>query len=183
MVRRVVTDRERPALRYLKRATPWLIGAALLFVVGRELIHGRGLPVGNDAPPLSAALDDGTRFDLAGRRGSIVLVNFWATWCPPCRQEAPVLSRAHERLRRSGGTVVGLSMDAAPLPGVVRVARRLGMHYPIALAPPGSAESFQVDVLPTSYLVDAEGKIRWSYVGGLTDRELGSALDRLTAVD
>ena len=125
----------------------------------------------------------GSPLRLAAFKGQVVFLNFWATWCPPCREEAPVLSRAHERLRRSGGTVVGLSMDVAPLPGVARVARRLGMQYPIALAPPGSAESFQVDVLPTSYLIDATGKIRWSYVGGLTDREISSALDRLTAVD
>lgn len=163
---------------WIRALLPWaLVGAGVVFLLG-TFGSRRAMPEGEPAPPFQVALRGGGELDLAASRGDVVVLNFWASWCPPCRAEAPVLARAHERLEREGGArLVGLAMDARSIP----FANRLGMTYPQALATQEIAQSYRVEMLPTTVVIDRAGRVAWSYVGELRDDELNDVLDEVLA--
>jgi thiol-disulfide isomerase/thioredoxin len=112
--------------------------------------------------------------DLAGRphaladyRGQVLLVNFWATWCEPCREEMPSFQRLRERLAGLPFTVLAVNFgESSQKAG--EFARGLGLDFPVLLDPgQQAARAWRVRLLPTSYLVDAEGRVRYSVVGEL----------------
>jgi thiol-disulfide isomerase/thioredoxin len=141
---------------------------------------GSGLvDIGGDAPALLAELANGDRFDLADQRGRIVVVNFWATWCAPCRAEAPTLTRIHNRLAERGGTVLGISADRMDLARVADHALRLGMEYPIGRTDEATFDRFGVTQLPTTFVVSRDGEITWSRVGAVTEERLADAIAEL----
>lgn len=115
-------------------------------------------------------------------RGKVVVLNFWASWCPPCEDEAPVLVRAQQRLQRSGaGTVLGVTYkDDAEASR--EFARRLGLRYPslrddkLELAP-----EYGTIKLPETFVIDAEGRIVALSRGEITDEFLTQAIERAQA--
>ena len=116
--------------------------------------------IGKPAPQLIVPQLDGREFDLARLRGKVVLVNFWATWCSPCRIEMPTLNAFYRRYRSRGLEVLGLSIDAAP--DAARVRQVMGhFSYPGALASAARVDGFGEPVaVPVTYVVDAKGVIR-----------------------
>ncbi len=163
---------------WIRALLPWaLVGAGVVFLLG-TFGSRRAMPEGEPAPLFQVALRGGGELDLAASRGDVVVLNFWASWCPPCRAEAPVLARAHDRLQRErGARLVGLAMDARSLP----FANRLGMTYPQALATQEIAQSYRVEMLPTTVVIDRAGRVAWSYVGELREDELNDVLDEVLA--
>lgn len=139
-----------------------------------------GVDVGSMMPEYSSMSLDGSRFDLASRRGNVVLVNVWATWCPPCRAEIPELQALHDKYVDQKFEVVGISVDEAGADTVKQFVQEHKMTYPVALDSEGKiAELLQTSVLPTSVLLDRSGKIVWKKFGAVmpNDRELEQALD------
>jgi cytochrome c biogenesis protein CcmG/thiol:disulfide interchange protein DsbE len=174
-----MTDDSRSILRrWFRRIAPWALAGFVLFLVLRNLGDKTLLRVGAEAPALTAERADGGHFELSEHRGEVVVVNFWATWCPPCREEAPVLARVHERIAEEGGLVIGLSADEAPLGEVAKVARKLGMTYPIAYADPTLRRTYRVQVLPTTYVVAPDGTVARSFVGAVSESELTTAVEQ-----
>ncbi len=143
-----------------------------MFVGGRG---GPTLPEGRPAPELTVTSTDG-EFDLGAQRGQVVVLAFWATWCPACRAEGPTLSRVHEQIRGAGDLVLGVSVDVEPLPQIERAARRLGMSYPIARVARTDVERFQVDLLPTIYVIGPDGSISQSFTGAVGEARLLQAV-------
>lgn len=170
----------RPSFRQLAgRAVPWLFVVGLVALAVTQ-IRGGGAAVadGSLAPALAVQTDDGSRVDLARERGKLVVLNFWGTFCPPCRAEAPVLQRAHDKLVRGHrGSVLGIAVDRAPLGEVTEFARRLGMLYPIAVGPMDAIERYKVDVVPTTYVIGRDGRVLRSFVGAVSDSELADVID------
>lgn len=135
--------------------------------------------VGDPMPPYQGKLLDGTDFRLESMRGSVVLINVWATWCGPCRFEIPELEALQKR-SGSGLKVVGISVDEGGEESVKQFVAAQKMTYTIALDPDGRiANLLQTTVLPTSVLIDRTGKIVWRQVGALppNDARLQAALD------
>ncbi len=140
-----------------------------------------GTEVGAGMPEYSAMNLDGTKFDLAGRRGKVVLLNVWATWCGPCIYEIPELQRIHDLYTARGFEVVGVSVDESGIESVKQFVDDKKMRYPIALDPQGKLASLlQTSVLPTSVLLDRTGKIVWKKYGAIleNDQELDAAIKK-----
>ncbi len=116
--------------------------------------------IGRPAPALIVRQLDGHRFDLAKLRGKVVLVNFWATWCSPCRSEMPTLDAFYRRYHARGLELLGLSIDQAPDDGeVAKVMRQFS--YPGALASAAQVNGFGEPVaVPVTYVIDARGVLR-----------------------
>lgn len=117
-------------------------------------------------------------WSMEAQRGKIVFVNFWATWCGPCRQETPDLVELHARY---GDRVsfAGVAMDDEPdavVPGFVAQYR---VTYPVLIPPPDSPLTSAIQNLPTSFLIDRDGKIARTYIGLVNGRQLTADIDAL----
>ena len=116
------------------------------------------------APPLSGPTLDGKTLTLAGFSGKVVLVDFWATWCDPCKEEIPDLVKLRDRLKDKGFEILGVSMDEEGAKAVKKFIAKQPISYPVVLhdgeCPP---EGWTVPGLPTAYLIGRNGQVlkRW----------------------
>jgi thiol-disulfide isomerase/thioredoxin len=111
---------------------------------------------------------DGQKLSSSEWRGKVTLVNFWATWCGPCRQEIPDLIALQKKYGKHL-QVIGISQDEAPPDVVKAFVEEQDMNYPVAMSTEDSAAAFPgITALPTSYLIDREGRIVQKHVGMLT---------------
>lgn len=122
-------------------------------------------------PDITGTMVDGRPFRLSDYRGKVVLLNFWATWCGPCRQEIPDLIKLQKDFGPQGFTVVGLSEDDDMTP-VVPFVKQEGMNYPVLISPPGVANQLQITGLPTSFLIGRDGKFVYMTPGVFPDRSM-----------
>lgn len=162
----------------------WIAVLALLgYRIWPQL--GAALGVGDDgidAPDFELHTLDGQPISLAGLRGQVVLINFWATWCPPCRAEMPGFQRVYEAKRDRGFTVIGLSTDVGGRGTVEKFLAERGITYPVAMASAKVVRDFGgSNMLPTSYLIDRQGRIRHTVRGFFAEPALASAVERLLA--
>lgn len=138
--------------------------------------------VGSQAPDYAAPTLDGDTISLAELRGNAVLLNVWATWCPPCRREMPDLQALHEEFGGAGLRVVGVSIDAAGADEMVReFLEDYGITYTILRDPADRITSlFPAPGVPNTILIDAEGKVAWRRLGEVTadDPSLREAIAR-----
>jgi peroxiredoxin len=138
--------------------------------------------VGSLRPDYTLGSSKGEQISAAEFDGKVVLVNFWATWCAPCREEMPMLADLHGELAGSGFEVVGIALDEVAQ--ARDFATELGIEYPILV---GSTDVMTVSqlygnrsgILPYSVLLDREGIIRWAYLGELKQAELRQEIDGL----
>ncbi len=164
----------------------WLLGLGFLgFRLWPELAAAAGLPAGSapaPAPALRLATLAGDSIRPEDLRGKVVLVNFWATWCPPCRVEMPGFESVWRSRAGRGFTIVGIADDAAPSAAIRSFLRDRGIGYPVAMADGDVVRAFgSPNVLPTSFLVDRAGRIRYTVRGIFAQPALALAVDRLLA--
>ena len=130
-------------------------------------IEGTG--VGNLAPDFSLPTLTGQTLRLADLRGQVVLVNFWATWCGPCREELPLLMQSYQQHRAEGFVVVGVNVGEGENQ-VREFAEELGIDFPIVLdTDQNVSRQYRVFGLPTSLLLNRQGVIDYVLVGALHD--------------
>jgi thiol-disulfide isomerase/thioredoxin len=132
------------------------------------------LPVGSVLPAVTAELADGELIDLAREPRGVFVLSFWAVWCGPCRREAPVLNRLHAR----GVRVIGLGVDDKPPGELLRDAQSIGIAFPVGRPSPRVIERLRVSVVPTTYVIDAQGTIVLAQTGEVSERDLTRAIDR-----
>lgn len=166
-----------------ERHRDWLWTAGFVLVVGGLVAVGwltregsRPLVAGDAAPELRLPLVDGDTASLADYRGRVVLLNIWATWCPPCITELPSMQRVYERYADRGLEILAVAVDLDPgerqadggvVGAVSEFVDRFGLTFPVALDPTGGTERLlEVNYLPTTFLIDRQGRIRVREVGG-----------------
>lgn len=160
-----------------------VIGVLFLGFAPESIWHGGGV-----APPSErkATADftlqdiDGKRWSLAEQRGRVVLVNYWGTWCPPCRQETPGLVRLANEYRGKGVEVAGISLDE-DLTAVREFVAEYHISYPILL--PSNAENLTttIESIPVSLLYDRQGRVAKRYVGAVSEATFKRDVEQLLA--
>ena len=126
---------------------------------GALVLAAFGASAAEPAPAFSGPTLTGPVFDLSAQRGHVVVVNFWATWCVPCRAEMPMLDAFYKKHHGEGLDLLGLSVDTpAALPKVKQVAGTVG--YPMAVARDAQKNGFpSPNALPVTYVIDAKGAV------------------------
>jgi peroxiredoxin len=133
-----------------------------------------------EAPAFHLQTLDGDTVSLEALRGRVVLVNFWATWCPPCRVEMPAFERIYRDKREQGFTIVAISTDRTGTAPVRRFLTERDLTFPAAMATADVVRAFGgVRALPTSFLIDRQGRIRHEVRGYFAEPALRLAVDRL----
>jgi peroxiredoxin len=133
---------------------------------------------------LPGLLDDLETHALSQHRGSSIILNFWASWCAPCRAEMPSFQRAHEQYTSDGLVILGVNqtfmddIDAAR-----EFANELGLKFPLVRDDSGNVSSaaFDVRVLPTTVIVNPDGSIESVHLGPMTDGQIEEIVNRLSA--
>lgn len=135
-----------------------------------------GVPVGAPAPDFALKTLDNQSYKLADLRGKAVLINFFTTWCPPCRAEAPTLQAAFKEYESRGFVVLAINLDESNV--TVRSFReKLGLTFPIVIDKDDRVtRSYGIIPLPTSYLVDRSGVVWASWAGAVSKEQLASML-------
>lgn len=158
------------------QATPYVISSP----------PAEGLKVGSTAPEFTIPLEDGSTYQLADLdgdpitlaelRGKVVWINFWASWCPPCQQETPILRELDERYGDQGLEIVGVSVQETSADDVRAYADRYELGYTIGFDGSGHVfRTYKVYALPTQFFVDTNGVIA-HVVNGPVDEAGASAL-------
>ena len=119
------------------------------------------------APDFNLKTLDGQNLQLSAMKGKVVLLDFWATWCPPCREEIPHFKELYAQYRDKGLMVVGVALDEGGEKDVQPFAQQNQINYPLSAT--GAQELGQryggVRGIPTTFLIDKQGKIAQKYVG------------------
>lgn len=137
---------------------------------------------GTAAPAFRLFDQSGTQRSLAGFRGRLVVLNFWATWCKPCRQEMPALDRIAREYAPRGVAVLGIAMDQRGWSAVSPFLSQFPVSYPIALGNPSLARAYGgLRTLPLTVFIDKHGRIAATHSAALTEPQLRKALDALLA--
>ena len=126
-----------------------------------------------DAPVLTLSDIGGIQHSLSDYRGQVVLVNLWATWCPPCKAEMPTLQAFYSKYQAAGFTVIAVE-DGDPTPDVIAFVKDYELTFPVWLDPTYQAtdHAFKTPNLPSSYLIDRNGKVRLAWVGAISEGNL-----------
>jgi peroxiredoxin len=134
---------------------------------------------GSLAPDFGAQALDGQSIRLSELRGRAVILNFWATWCAPCRAEMPLLDDRSRALAERGLTILGANFDE-PEEAVRAFRDELGLSFPLLLDPGGEIQSlYRVIGYPTTYFIDADGVIQAVHLGVMDEAQLDDYLSDL----
>ena len=160
-----------------------LLGLAGLGYLGvQEALRARLASDGTTAPAVPMQTYDGKKLSLSDLRGKVVMLDFWATWCPPCQAEMPHLIKLAKEYESKGLVFVAASRDEMPdAPLFVEefvISRMPDLAPYVVYAPDEMAAAFQVTALPTLYFLDREGRVVDAQRGALSEAALRARIER-----
>ena len=166
------------------------LAAAILWTLGSRLPSGVGAPLSSSpspregffAPDFTLDTLQGEQVKLSSLRGKVIVVNFWTTWCPPCRAETPALERSYEAYKDLDVVILGVNLtDQDSLKEVESFVHEFGLTYPILLDRDGAVGLlYQLSGLPTTFFINREGIIRAVVIGGpMSETSIRSKIESL----
>jgi peroxiredoxin len=139
-------------------------------------VNEPGLLLGSQAPDFELSRAAGGSVRLSDFRGQVVLLNFWATWCLPCRSEMPLIQQTYDNLGGQGFVALGVDFDE-PAEVVIAFSEELRIDFPLLLDPGGEVQRlYRVIGYPTSVILDREGRISAYHIGILAKSQLDDYL-------
>ncbi len=160
------------SLQFTVNYTKWFVWAAV--IIGAVSIYYNMTPHAADpttvaagkgtAPDFSLSAIDGKHVSLSAYRGKVVILDFWAPWCPPCRKEIPDFIALQQQYASQGLQIIGIGLDEPA--NVVSFVRQNGFNYPVAVGDDAISNRYGgVDGLPTTFIIDRQGTIRNRFEG------------------
>jgi cytochrome c biogenesis protein CcmG, thiol:disulfide interchange protein DsbE len=186
--RRSLTPRES-RIAVVGALAAFALVALIWVLTGRDTLPEGAVmsEVNRPAPAFSTAALDGGTVSLADYSGKVVVLNFWATWCEPCKRELPALQQAHQTYGDQGLAIIGVNLtddelaqggDPAKLDAFLA---QYGVTYPTALDLEGEiTNAYRVFPLPTSFFIDPQGQIRYVHIGELTLEDVAARFAELS---
>ncbi|HZY60958.1 MAG TPA: TlpA disulfide reductase family protein [Edaphobacter sp.] len=148
---------------------------------GRRFGSGEITPIAarKPAPNMELQQMNGDDWKLQDHRGEVVLINLWATWCGPCREETPGLVQLYETMHSRGLEIVGLSLDTGGREKVQSFVRQFQVPYTIAFPEPMSQLADTLEGVPTTILIDKQGRVAKTYVGAMQQQVFAADVEAL----
>jgi len=148
-----------------------LIASVVLIVFLREdrdsiIESARPIQPGVEAPDFTFPDLNGREVSLSGHRGKVVLVNIWATWCPPCRQEMPSMQRLYEKFKGGNFEILAIGIDSEGSEAVAPFMRKMNLTFPALLDPGETIRSlYGITGVPESFIIDKKGIVVEKIIG------------------
>lgn len=153
----------------MKKSRLIMIFAAAVLAVGLLTLPGQ--EENTPAPDFSLKDLRGNSISLAGYKGKVLVLNFWATWCPPCRAEIPDLIEVYGDMKGKGVEILGLSVDPVAPDKLLDWVEKAGINYPVAMATQEIVQDYKPgNYIPSTIIIDKAGRIRYRNTGTI-DRE------------
>ncbi len=144
--------------------------------------HAAPAPKGKPAPAFTLRDTNGREVSLSSLRGKVVAMNFWASWCGPCREEIPDFAKVYASKKGKCFEMLGLAEESGERDEVVQAAAKLGINYPVLLDDYGKvSDDFKIEGYPRTFLIDVHGNIRKVFEGGVDQAGLEKELAPLLA--
>lgn len=139
--------------------------ATLLSLIALLLVPMTGMSISGKAPDFTLKSRDGKNLRLSDYRGQVVMINFWASWCGPCRQEMPLLEDMYKRYGKLGFTILGVNVDTDSTKAI-NYLKDVQVTFPIVYDTGNTvSKSFNVNAMPTTVIVDRNGNMRFLHQG------------------
>ncbi len=181
----LASETRRPHERRLSWGTVVLLAGFLALALALALQLARQnatRPTDGSAPDFHLKLFDGGELRLSELAGQVILLNFWASWCPPCRDEAPDLQALHSDFSEAGLTIIGINILESSREKALDFIAEFGLSYPNG-EDTGQfiAELYHVEAPPESFLIDRTGEIRRFVLGALNYDDMSRSIRELLA--
>ncbi len=142
-----------------------IVVGVLFSMLAAGSLASSGNLTGKTAPDFALKSNSGENLRLSEYRGEVVMINFWATWCAPCRQEMPLLEDLFSRYERVGFTLLGVNIDDDPRRAMA-MAQELGVTFPVLFdSTKDVSKLYEVNAMPVTVILDREGSVRHVHHG------------------
>lgn len=158
-----------------------VVAVALIAFTSQDWTDGESSVARRVMPELVVPKLGGGSWRLSQHRGDVVLINFWATWCPPCRQETPGLVKLAQEYSSRGLVVAGISLDEGGESGIQSFVKDFHVPYPVLIPEANAPYLAGIESLPTTVLIDRSGRVAKTYMGAVREATFEKDVTQLLA--